>query len=450
MNTDKRIPRRTVLKGLGTAMALPFFESMSPAWASPGRPEVEAPPNRMAFFYVPNGVHMPDWTPLKEGAEYRLPATLEPLAPYREKLNVLSGLTLDKARANGDGPGDHARSVAAFLTGVQPYKTNGADIRAGMSIDQIAAEKVGDRTRFASIELGCERGAQSGNCDSGYSCAYSSNLSWRSESTPMLKEINPKLVFERLFSTHRAGETAESRGKRDLYDKSILDFVLDDAARLKGKLGRTDRRKLDEYLTSVREVERRIEYSGKAATGELNGIEAPAGVPEDYGEHVRLMFDCLLLAFQTDVTRIATFMYANAGSNRSYRSIDVPEGHHDLSHHGGDRNKHIKIAKINQFHIEQFAYLLEKMSTIQEGDGTLLDHVMLVYGSGIGDGNRHNHDDLPVLLAGKGGGTIQSGRHIRYPKDTPLTNLYVSMLDRIDASAEAVGDSTGSLARLDG
>ena len=441
------ISRRTVLRGLGTALALPWLEAMAPL-AKAAAPS--ALPRRMAFFYVPNGVHMPDWTPTGTGPGFELPEILRPLAPIKDDLLVLSGLTQDGARAHGDGGGDHARSLASFLTGTHPLKTAGFGIKAGVSVDQVAAMAIGKSTRLPSIELGIDRGAQAGNCDSGYSCAYSSNISWRSPSTPMAKEINPQLVFERLFAGQLRRETAEAKARREKYRKSVLDFVAEDARQLRGKLGAVDRQKVDEYLTSVRELEGRLKGAEKAVEIDLSGVPRPTGIPRDNREHIRLMFDVLALAFQADATRVATFVYANEGSTKSYRFIGVPEGHHDLSHHGKDPEKQAKIKKINTYHIEQFAYFLGKLKSLREGDGTVLDHSMIVYGSGISDGDRHNHEDLPILVAGKGGGTIQGGRHVAYPRNTPLNNLYLSMLDRVGVPTPALGDSTGPLKSLDG
>lgn len=443
----ERISRRTVLKGFGAAIALPWLEAMLPRGAF-GAPSVGPAPKRMAFFYVPNGVHMPDWTPKGEGELTQLPATLEPLKNVRDSIQVLSGLTCDKARPHGDGPGDHARAMSAFLTGAQPRKTHGADIKAGVSVDQLAAEKVGTATKFASLELGCEKGLNAGNCDSGYSCAYSANLSWRSETLPMAKEVNPRLVFERLFGDQAKDTRDGGQVKRDKYRASILDVVLEDASRLKGRLGGNDQRKLDEYLTAVRELELRIAKSGPTVEVGASKLAKPAGVTVDYQEHIRQLADLLALAWQADLTRVATFVLANEGSNRPYRHIGVPDGHHDLSHHGGNREKQTKIQKINRFHVEQFAYFLERLRGVKEGDSTLLDSCMIVYGSGNGDGNRHNHDDLPVLLAGKGGGTLKGGRHVRYPKETPLCNLFLALLERMGAPAERFGDSTAMLGDL--
>jgi hypothetical protein len=448
MSKSRVISRRMVLRGLGASLALPWLEAMSPAFAGTGAAKGSAAPLRMAFFYVPNGVHMPLWRPKAEGKAFELPAILKPLEKRKDDLLVLTGLTQDKAFGNGDDAGDHARSLATFLTGAQAFKTDGANIHVGESVDQVAARQVGKQTRFGSIELGIDRGGQSGNCDSGYSCAYSSNISWRSPTTPTSKEVNPRLVFERLF----AADGGANRARRDKYRLSILDFVNEDARRLNSRLGATDRRKLDEYLSSVRELETRIARveSGTEPEVKTPDYPRPTGVPKDYAEHVRLMFDLLALAFQGDVTRISTFVYANEGSTKSYSFIGVPEGHHDLSHHAGDTKKHEKITTINTFHISLFAGFLDRLAAIKEGEGSVLDHSMIVYGSGISDGNRHNHDDLPILMAGKANGTIKPGRHVVYPRRTPLNNLYLSMLDRLDVKIPGLGDSKGRLNSLEG
>jgi hypothetical protein len=447
MSKSRRLSRRTVLKGLGTAVALPLLEAMTPSVLL-AKTAQKKPPLRMAFLTIPNGAHMPAWTPDALGKDFALSPILEPLAPFKNDLLVLTGLAQDKARAHGDGGGDHARAAATFLTGTHPRKTHGANIKAGVSVDQIAAQKIGSRTRFASLELGCDKGMQAGSCDTGYSCAYSSNISWRSESTPMAKEINPRLVFERLFGDGDEQARGENSDKRRRYQRSILDFVLQDAAQLKAKLGITDQRKLDEYLTSVRDLEVRVGHAEASASEQTPAYEKPDGIPKDYKEHLRLMSDLIVLAFQGDLTRITTFMLANEGSNRSYPFIEVPEGHHDLSHHGGNKDKQAKIRKINLFHMTQLAYLLEKLKNINEGGSSLLDNCLILYGSGISDGNRHNHDDLPILLIGKGGGTVTTGRHVRYPKETPLNNLFLSMLDRVESPVDHLGDSTGRLPDL--
>ncbi len=448
INKQWQIPRRTFLKGLGTAMALPLLESMAPGVSPAAALGTPSSPRRLAFIFVPNGVNMDDWTPSAVGSDFALPPILQPLRAVKDDLLVLSGLAQDKARPHGDGGGDHARGSATFLTGCQARKTHGADIRVGISVDQVAAAALGKATRLASIELGCDRGQQAGNCDSGYSCAYSFNISWKTESTPMPPEIRPRLAFDRLFSNGRKGELAESRARRERHQRSILDFVMEDANRLRVGLGYTDRRKLDEYLTAVRDLELRIEQAEKFAAAFPDYAKPSAGIPKDYEQHVRLMFDLLTLAFQTDTTRVSSFILAHDGSNRPYPFIQVSEGHHDLSHHGNDAAKKEKIAKINRFHITQLAFFLEKLKSTKEGEGTLLDNCMIVYGSGIGDGNAHNHDNLPVLLAGKGGGTLRMGRHVRYEKETPMTNLYLSMLERVGVPVERLGDSTGPLAGL--
>jgi hypothetical protein len=442
------ISRRTLLQGLGVSLALPLLEAMGPR--SLFAAEAPAAPVRMAFMYVPNGMNMVSWTPAIEGTGYELPWTLEPLAAFKSEFNVLSGLTQQKAFANGDGGGDHARALATFLTGCQARKTDGADIRAGVSVDQLAAWEAGKFTRFPSLEIGCDPAAVSGSCDSGYSCAYSSNIAWKSESQPVPKEVDPKLVFERLFTNGRSGESEAARERREKYSKSVLDFVADDAKRLASKVSGTDRRKLDEYMTAVREVEQRVAKSALMKDVPEVAAKKPAGVPSDYAEHIRLLGDLMVLAFQTDTTRVSTFVFANEGSNRSYGFIGVPDGHHDLSHHESKDEKLEKIRKINRFHVEQFAYIVGRMKEIREGEGTLLDNSMIVYGSGIGDGNRHNHDDLPVLMAGKAGGSIDTGRHIKYENGTPMTNLYLSMLDRMHAEVESLGDSSGRLSQLKG
>ncbi len=437
------ISRRTVLRGVGTAVALPLLDAMLPG-AAFGAASV---PRRMAFLYVPNGINMQEWTPKAEGADFELRSTLEPLTPLQQDLLVLSGLTADKARPNGDGPGDHARAAAAFLTGCQPRKTGGADIKVGVSVDQFAAARVGDQTRLSSLEIGIERGMQAGSCDSGYACVYSHTLAWRSENTPVHKEIDPRAVFERLFS-NKANDP--DRLKRNRLRTSVLDAVLADADSLTNRLGVADQRKLDEYLTSVRDIEQRIARSEKLPPAQPpEGTIQPEGMPASVPEHLKLMCDLLVLAFRTDVTRVCTFMLANEGSNRPYPFLSVSEGHHDLSHHQNDPKKLAKIREINLFHVQQLAYLLSQLKAVPEGDGTLLDHCMIAYGSGNSDGNRHNHDDLPILLAGKGGGTLKTGRHVRYPRNTPLNNLWLSMLDRMGCGTEKLGDSSGRLAGLD-
>jgi hypothetical protein len=445
-----RISRRTVLRGFGTALALPCLEAMLPH-ASAAAPKAVSP-KRMAFVYVPNGIHMQDFTPASTGRGWELPELLQPLGELRDYFSVLTGLTCDKARPNGDGPGDHARAMASFLTGRQARKTAGSNIKVGISVDQLAAQRLGDATRFPSLEIGAEGGRLAGSCDSGYSCAYSSNISWRGEATPQPKETDPKLIFERLFGSASQAESAAAKAKRERYRKSILDLVAEDAGDLKRQLGSADQQKLEEYLNGVREVEKRLARTSDEKPRESppprGGFRGRGGPGIEYSEHLRLLADVLTLAFQADLTRFATFVFANEGSNRPYKNIGVSEGHHDLSHHGGNKDKQAKIRKINTFHLEQFAYLLRKFKDVKEGDRTLLDSCMIVYGSGNSDGNRHNHDNLPILLAGKGGGTIQPGQHIRFRRETPVANLYLSMLDNLGINVPSFGDSTGRLSGL--
>ena len=449
MGRHSKLRRRTFVKGLGAAIGLPLLEAMLPsngfAAGSAGAPK------RMAFVFVPNGVIVPEWEPKGEGKDWKLSPTLEPLAKVKDKFCVFSGLAQDNASAKGDGPGDHARSSAAFLTGAHPVKTGGVDIKVGQSVDQVAAEKIGKLSRLPSIELGTEGGRNAGQCDSGYSCAYSNNISWKSATTPMAKEINPRLVFERLFGSADDRDAAKGRAKRDEYRKSILDLVSEDAAKLKLQLGQTDRRKIDEYFSSVREIEQRIDRTREDDSKRtIPDLKLPNGVPKQLDEHITLMFDLMTLAFQTDTTRIATFMLANEGSNRSYPMIGVNDGHHHLSHHQNKQDWIDQLKKIDKYLVGHFAKFLEKLDGIREGNGTLLDQSMIVYGCAIGDGNRHNHNDLPVLLAGRGGGTITSGRHLAYPKNTPLNNLFLSLLDRMDSGVDQLGDSTGRLKGLEG
>ena len=446
-----RLPlhRRTFLKGVGATLGLPLLEAMLPKCGFAA--QSAGAPKRMAFVFVPNGVIVPDWTVKGEGADWQLSPTLEPLAKVKDRVCVMSGLMQDNARHKGDGAGDHARSSAAFLTGAHPVKTSGVDIKVGQSVDQVAADKIGKLTKLPSIELGTEGGRNAGQCDSGYSCAYSNNISWKTATTPMAKEINPRLVFERLFGSTDDREAAKGRAKRDEYRKSILDMVTDDASKLKQQLGQTDRRKVDEYFSSVREIEQRIERAKADSTSQkIPDIKLPRGIPKELDEHISLMFELMVLAFQTDTTRVATFMMANEGSNRSYPMVGVNDGHHHLSHHQNKQDwiKHLK--QIDKYLVDHYAKFLERLSSIAEGSGTLLDNSMIVYGSAIADGNAHSHHDLPILLAGKGGGTITSGRHLVFPKETPLNNLFLSMLDRMDAGVDSLGDSSGRLKGLEG
>lgn len=441
-----QLSRRTVLRGTGAMMSLPLLEAMLTTNGLAAGPSSNAP-LRTAYVFFPNGAIMPDWTPKTDGEEFEFSKTLKPLEPFRNSLNVISGLAQDNGRSKGDGPGDHARSASTFLTGAHPVKTAGADIRVGVSADQFAAQQIGKETRLPSLEVGLESGRTAGSCDSGYSCAYSSTISWKTEHTPVPKEINPKLVFDRLFGGQET--SPQERAKRAKYRQSILDVVAGDAKRLSKGLGRTDRQKLDEYFTSVREIEVRIGQAEQSARLETPDFDIPDGIPRDLEEHSRLMYDLMLLAFRTDSTRIATFMLANEGSNRSYPSVGVNSGHHALSHHRDDKRKIADLQKIDSFHVSQFAYFLKRLSETKDGDGTLLDHSMIVLGSGLGDGNRHRHDELPIVLAGGGSGTVKTGQHIRLKEETPLNNLFLSMFQRIGVKADSFGDSNGLLKEID-
>lgn len=457
---NAKLSRRTMLRGIGTAIALPWMEAMAPAApliSGIVRPDAasDAPPVRMAFLYVPNGMHMPDWKPRKDGrtrgkTKYKLGSIMTPIEKHQSKMNVFTGLSLDGADSHGDGGGDHARSVAAFLTGAHPKKTHGADIRNGVSVDQLAAEKIGHLTRLKSLELGTESSSKGGRCDTGYSCLYTSNLSWRNETSPLPKETKPAAVFERLFGSQDELENKASYGQRDKRRKSILDMVLSEAKILSHRLGNNDRRKLDEYLYAVRDIERRLDSTDNLDLDEfgVSNFTRPAGTPADYGEHVKLLFDMLVLAFQTDSTRVSSFMFANAGSNRAYRNLAISEGHHKISHHGKSASKQVKISKINKFHMSLAAHFLDKLDSIKEGDGTLLDNSMILYGSGMADGNSHKHHDLPIAMFGSGGGMFKTGRFITCRPKTPLTNLYRTMLDTAGASVSQFSDSTGPLREL--
>ncbi len=448
--TRKHVSRRTLLRGVGAAVALPVLDAMVPAFATAATVAKKISPVRMVFVYVPNGIDMRNWTPAAEGRAFELTKILSPLAPVQDDVLVLSGLMDHGGMALGDGPGDHARASASFLTGVHPKKTAGSDIFAGVSVDQLAARKIGSATRLESLELGCEDGHLAGNCDSGYACAYVNSISWRSPTVANPPEINPRAVFERLFgSDENAGDPA-ARARNARFQQSILDLVAEDTQRLQVGLGKTDKRKLDEYFTAIREVERQVEMMEKQVADRsvaTPSMAKPDGIPIEFKEHSRLMFDLLTIALQTDTTRISTFMLAREGSNRSYREIGVPEGHHGLSHHRNDPALMDKVAAINAYHMDQFAYFLTKLKKTNEGDGSLLDNTIVTYASGISDGNRHNHDDLPVLVAG-GSREFKTGRHVRYAQNEPVANLYLSILDAAGIPAERFGDSEHRLEYL--
>lgn len=449
------LDRRTLLRGLGTAIALPWMESLSPVGL--GRTARAArlgatPPVKLAFVFLPNGVHAPEWI-LPKSSEIgevdqpaSLPELLTPLDRVRRHITIHSGLAHRNARALGDGPGDHARSAACFLTGAHPRKTAGRDIQNGISFDQVMAAHHSGRTRFASLELGCEPTMTAGNCDSGYSCAYSANISWRSARSPVAKEVNPRSVFERLFMAGPTGESAEARVSRLRRRKSILDAVRGDARRLSDDLAGRDREKLEEYLDGIRGMERRIEQvEHREQDPQGWGFEElPRGIPGSYGEHLSLMGDLMALAFRLDLTRVCSFMWANEGSNRTFPELDVRDGHHHLSHHSGDESKIDAIRRINRWQNERFADMVDRFAAIETGPGrTLLDETLLCYGGAISDGNRHNHHDLPVIVAGRGGG-VESGRVVRHEPETPMCDLFVSMGRAAGAPIDRFGDSKGS------
>lgn len=441
--TKKHLSRRTLLKGLGASIALPALDAMTPALAS-----TAAKPVRLAFIYVPNGIVMEEWTPAAAGRDYAITRVLKPLESLRQDFFVLSGLDDHNGNALGDGPGDHARAGASFLTGVHCHKTAGADIKNGISADQIAAEALRAECSLPSLELGCEDSRTVGNCDSGYSCAYTNSISWRGPTTPMPPEVNPRMAFERLFGSFDPSLSAETRARRAKYRKSILDAVHADSTRLAATLGGSDRRKLDEYLVAIREIEQRIEKAEKDHGESAPSIDKPAGIPITFGEYAKLMFDLLLVAFQSDLTRISTLMLGREGSMRVYPEIGIPDPHHPLTHHRNNLDWIEKVKQINCHHTELLGYFLKRLKATPDGDGSLLDHSMIVYGSGLSDGNRHQHERLPILLAGRGGG-LNPGRHIIYPQGTPMTNLYRSLLARMGVRTEKIGDSTGILDQLD-
>jgi hypothetical protein len=400
----------------------------------------------MAFVYFPNGANQPCWWPKGEGKDFELNRTMAPLESLKGKIQVLGGLDNLSATAGKDGGGDHARASSTFLTGVRIKKTSGADIRAGVSIDQLVAQRIGHLSRFPSLELTCDGVRKSGSCDTGYSCAYDWNMSWRTPNTPMAPEPNPRMVFERLFGGGSPGERRKSFAERQQRQKSLLDAVLDDARDLQAELAARDLGKLDEYLTSVREIEARVQQCERLGESPDPDVETPAGIPSSHREHVRLMFDMMSLAFRTDSTRVATMILAHDGSNRAFPEIGIPEGHHSLSHHQGKRDRLEKVAQIDLFYMEEYARFLRGLDEAKDADGTsVLDNSMIVYGCGNGDGNRHNHDNLPILLAGCGGGTLTTGRYVKH-RSRPLASLYLSMVERLGiGDLKSFGDSAGPL-----
>ncbi len=445
--TKTHLPRRTVLRGLGATLALPLLDSMVPAVTAQSR-TAAAPVNRFGVFYVPNGMSMPYWYPASEGPLDRLPPTLQSLDAFKDRVLICGGLD-DEAANLVKGGGDHSRSAGTFLTCV-PFKvTTGADVSAAVSMDQIAARVLAQETQLASLELGIESNAMVGNCDGGASCAYTNTIAWRTPTTPLPIENDPRAVFERLFGTTGSTDPA-IRSARNARDRSILDLVGEALHGLGREIGPGDRLKLDEYVESVRDIERRIAMAEAQSVRELPVVDQPVGVPSDYAEHARLQMDLLALAYQTDLTRISTFMLAREVSGRAYPEIGVSDSHHPLSHHQDEPAKLERLHKINEYHMQQFAYLVGKLDALAEGDGSLLDSTLFLYGTGISDSNTHFHDDLPIALVGGKNAGVRGGRYIRYPENTPLANLHVTILDYLGLPVDALGDSTGRLERLTG
>jgi hypothetical protein len=441
--TRRALPRRTFLRGLGTLVALPWLEAMTPALA---RAQNRKAPVRMAFVYVPNGIDMRHWNPAYEGPLAELPQTLAPLAPLKDDILLLGNLTHNTGRALLDGPGDHGRCCGSYLTGVQVRKTV-TDIKASVSCDQLVADQIGRQTRFPSLEVGLEDARQAGDCDSGYSCAYTNNLAWRSETQPLPPILDPRSLFERLFGDG-AELTPEARARRQLHRRSILDFVTDDTRALRGDLGPTDQRKLDEYLGSIRAIEAQLARAERERLVDP-GMEKPYGIPSDFAEHFRLMTDMITVAFQADLTRVVTFLVTREGTSRAYREIGIADGHHPLTHHRNQVELMDKVARINRYHVEQFGAWIAKLKASPENDGSLLDNSMIVYGAGLADGNAHTHHDLPTLIAGRGGNVIKTGRRVVYRRETPMCNLFLTMMDRMGARMDHFGDATGHLTGLD-
>ena len=451
--SKKALPRRTFLRGVGATLALPLLDGMVPALSAlSGKPNTAAQPVARLFIgYVPNGVIMDRWTPLADGAGFKLPPTLAPLAPFRDQLSVISGLaSAPMFPLPGEGTGDHVRAAAAFLTGVHPRKTEGPDIRGGTSIDQIAAQRIGQGTQLTSLELALDPNELIGACEAGWSCAYANTLSWRNPTTPLPMENQPRAVFERLFGdTDDTSQAARLQRIRE--DRSILDSLVHEVDGFRRTLGPADRDKVTQYLDAIRDIERRIQLSEAQSDIELPELARPTGgIPDTFAEHARLMFDLQLLAFQTDMTRVITFMLSREVSPRTYPELGIPDPHHGLSHHQNRPVQMEKLAKVNLHHIEQLAYFLDRLRSTPDGDGTLLDHMLMLYGCGISDGNQHLHVNLPILLAGGAGGRLRGGRHLRVADETPLTNLQLALLDKVGVPTEQLGDSTGQLTHLSG
>ena len=444
MKKSWEISRRTFLRGIGASIALPALDVMAPSMAR-AQSMGMSDPTRLLAFYVPNGIVMNQWTPTDAGSNYVLPPILQPLSNVKDDLLVLTGIANEPARP--DGPGDHASGTGSFLTAAHPFKTEGRDIENGISMDQVAANAIGAQTTFPSLQLGSEGGSSVGNCDSGYSCAYARNISWAGPATPLPKDIYPHAVFDRLFGGFNAEEDMAARARRLRYKQSVLDFVKDDATRLQAKLGKSDKLKMDEYLTSLREVETRLQSMVPEPSSCVPG-DRPA-MAGDVRDQVRAMCDLMVLAFQCDLTRVITYMLGNAGSNRVYNFLGIGDGHHQISHHQGNATNISQLTSIDIWEIEQLAYLLERMKSVQEGESNLLDNSLVFFSSEIEDGNSHSHYNLPIILAGRGGGVINTGRHVVYNDDPPIANLFISMLQTVGVQLSSFGlEGTGPLANL--
>jgi hypothetical protein len=435
------LPRRTFLRGMGVSLALPFLDAMVPALSKAAT--VAAPARRLGFFYIPNGAVMDKWTSAAEGAGFEFSPILKALEPFRDRITIVSGLGQANAESQGDGNGDHSRASSTWLSGVHAHRTEGADVQVATTADQVAAKELSKYTQLASLEIGIDDHHVVGNCENGYSCVYMNTISWRSPTTPNPNENNPRVVFERLFGE---GGTASQRMSQLRKNRSILDSVTQEMARLQGNLGASDRTTVSEYLDSVRDIERRIQKAEEQnAKITAPVLDRPVGIPETFEDHLELMFDLQVLAYQADITRVITFMLGRELSQRSYPQIGVPDPHHNTSHHQNNPVQIAKLEKIDKYHIQKFAHFLEKLKATPDGDGSLLDHSITLYGGGISDGNLHNHSPLPTLLAGGGAGQLKGNRHLKYPNHTPMSNLLLSVLNKVGVPTEKFGDSTGQL-----
>jgi hypothetical protein len=441
--TKKALSRRTILRGAGTALALPLLDAMIPAFAPAA---TTAPVKRFGVVYHPNGVIYDKWLPTGAGSQFELSPTLKGLEPFKNKLIVVTGLFSDQAEPLGDGGGDHSRACGSYLTGVHVKKSDSL-LENAVSMDQIAAKAFESETQLSSLQMTADENSLLGSCDLGYSCAYSSTVSWLTPTLPLMAENNPRVLFERMFGSSDSTD-ARVRAARLKQDRSLIDSVNDRVSQLQRKLGAADNRKVDDYLAALRDVERRIQKAEEQSSKELPDVHQPAGIPDGFDEQVRLLYDLQLLAYQSDLTRVITFLYGREQTGRPYPQIGVPEPHHPLTHHQNDPVKMEKCTRIQRHHIALFAEYLEKLQKTPDGDGSLLDHVILLFGSGISNSDRHTHGPLPTFVVGGGSGTLKGGRHLIYPEHTPLTNLQLTLLNKLGVPAESLGDSTGQFKEL--